>query len=941
MNVFTTTRSLFLCLALLPAAQLAHAQELEPAEPQLPPGVVESVGTYLEITDSEYLNVSLESSVVVDAALQSVPRSIVVHVAAVDEAPSTVLTLHGLEASATYYRYEDTLDVGISFSTDEVGSFSFVLDIVEPRVVYIHEAPSTIFLAPGSGSIPTEIGWWNPNTRVFTLTSDVYESIQIGEDDLILEGAGFRIIGAGTGSGIYVPSRHSVTVRNTVVEGFSFGIHYYRSHHGTVANNTITNSGRAVYISVSSSAAVIDNTMEGGSEGIGIHRNSHYAVVARNHVSNTTGSCITNSLSALSSIEDNVVTGCGYGAIANWQSYGVTISGNVADDSLMGLLLGWADNATLRDNAAAGNDINFKVWGTNDYNWSHDIDTSNTLDGRPLYYVVGVQDAVFDEATDAASFWAIDCARITVKNLVVSGNSSGVYFRNTHDSRVENVTATGNQEHGIALVYSNGNTVIGNHIATSGLHGLVVRGDGNVISSNTSTDNYSWQRPGIWVYGANNTVSSNTSTANAGDGYWLSGSDSSATDNYAEANQNGFKITSCVSCEFSNNATVGASGYGFLVRDNTGGSLVANSALGAREGFYLYNASGLLIDANTAQGNTLVALRLSESSGNTVTDNSIQSDSPASGLRITNSPTNTLSGNAMTGSGQLFALEGWAAESYEQSIDDSNTLNGGALLYVNGETGRVIDETTGAAAVYAVSSNSLVVRNLELSQVVLYETDNSLIENVTVDNGGVDCQQISPVVGMDIRFSDNNVVVGNTIRCNYRGLYLYNSSGNQIYHNNFLENFFHANANGGTDNLFNVAMPDGGNFWDDWTGPDANNDGIVDQAYRIASNPYVYDHYPWTVASGWESPELLVEQLVGFVEELNLEVGIENGFDAKLEAAQQALTDVNKNNDVAAVNSLEAFVNSVEAQRGNKLTDEQTDNLVALAQAIIAKLTTT
>ncbi len=49
---------------------------------------------------------------------------------------------------------------------------------------------------------------------------------------------------------------------------------------------------------------------------------------------------------------------------------------------------------------------------------------------------------------------------------------------------------------------------------------------------------------------------------------------------------------------------------------------------------------------------------------------------------------------------------------------------------------------------------------------------------------------------------------------------------------------------------------------------------------------------------------------------------IENSLVAKLDSALNALDDTNTANDVAACNSLNAFINAVEAQRGNKITHE-------------------
>jgi hypothetical protein len=78
-----------------------------------------------------------------------------------------------------------------------------------------------------------------------------------------------------------------------------------------------------------------------------------------------------------------------------------------------------------------------------------------------------------------------------------------------------------------------------------------------------------------------------------------------------------------------------------------------------------------------------------------------------------------------------------------------------------------------------------------------------------------------------------------------------------------------------------------------------------------------------------------IEALVQTVASLNLQAGISNSLDAKLDAARNALDDVNAHNDGAAINSLYALINHIEAQRGQKLTDEQADELTAAALAII------
>ena len=78
-----------------------------------------------------------------------------------------------------------------------------------------------------------------------------------------------------------------------------------------------------------------------------------------------------------------------------------------------------------------------------------------------------------------------------------------------------------------------------------------------------------------------------------------------------------------------------------------------------------------------------------------------------------------------------------------------------------------------------------------------------------------------------------------------------------------------------------------------------------------------------------------IQDLINRVQEMNLQQGIENSLDVKLQRAQDAMNAENSNNVTETVNALEAFINEVEAQRGNKLTDNQANELRSFAYNLI------
>ena len=87
-----------------------------------------------------------------------------------------------------------------------------------------------------------------------------------------------------------------------------------------------------------------------------------------------------------------------------------------------------------------------------------------------------------------------------------------------------------------------------------------------------------------------------------------------------------------------------------------------------------------------------------------------------------------------------------------------------------------------------------------------------------------------------------------------------------------------------------------------------------------------------------ETTEDLIADLVNQVIAINIQSGISNSLDAKLDATLNALGDTNENNDGAALNSLYAFCNGVDAQRDKKISSLDADSLVALVNVIITSI---
>ena len=191
-----------------------------------------------------------------------------------------------------------------------------------------------------------------------------------------------------------------------------------------------------------------------------------------------------------------------------------TISNCVITNNKVGIYLGcFVSNITLTNNTMMNNKRNFYI-GSVDLEelQSHKIDTSNTVNGKPIYYLVNEKDRIIDSSTNAGYVAAINSTNITVKDLTLTNNGQGVLFCGVSDSRIENVNASNNGV-GIDLDESSNNTLINNEVSFNGGSGIYLwqSGNNNIMNNNASNNGYAGISLKITRYNKliNNTVNSN------------------------------------------------------------------------------------------------------------------------------------------------------------------------------------------------------------------------------------------------------------------------------------------------------------------------------------------------------------------------------------------------------------------------------------------------
>jgi parallel beta-helix repeat protein len=221
---------------------------------------------------------------------------------------------------------------------------------------------------------------------------------------------------------------------------------------------------------------------------------------------NVSGNIITSNVlgvyfdypSSNNTIDGNSITNNGQGICLSGSSNNSILRNNVTSNYYDGITLDSSSNYNvLRNNRMTWNSRNFGCFN----NWQllsyvNDIDTSNTVDGKPVYYWINKSNETVP--VDAGYVALVNCTRMKVQGLSLTNNWQGVLLAYTKDSTITKNNMTNNAM-GIHIDYSWNNTL-----------------SDNVIDANIN---------GILLtYSSNNSIVKNSLTANSQSGIYVSGS---------------------------------------------------------------------------------------------------------------------------------------------------------------------------------------------------------------------------------------------------------------------------------------------------------------------------------------------------------------------------------------------------------------------------------
>jgi len=419
----------------------------------------------------------------------------------------------------------------------------------------------TIYIQSNGLISPPGVNITTSDNMTYTFTGNVNDTIVVQRSNIVLEGEGHTVTAAHVlgDQAIHVDQQSNVTIRNLRIESSWMGIRLYystlcnitsnliigNSWHGvslyssssnTILGNNITGShNRGIFLEYSSYNIIHGNEVTANYIGIGLDKTSNHNTVYGNHVTGSINDniilreyCdhntvsennITQSVSSGIVIASNINNTIMHNIVHDHSGMGIelagcqncTVTGNEVTEISFGIVLQNSNLSVLRENIMSNNTSNFVLSFYRQSDFDNDVDESNTVDGKPIYYWIGKEDMSIP--SDAGIIILYNCTNITIEKLgftatnqhtILIGYSTGakisecsiinstnaIWLWNSSDCLIDSNYLQA--PHCVQLTYSTNNIIYNNTITHGGNTGAVgiIMSSGNTFYHNNFTDNY-------------------------------------------------------------------------------------------------------------------------------------------------------------------------------------------------------------------------------------------------------------------------------------------------------------------------------------------------------------------------------------------------------------------------------------------------------------------
>lgn len=629
------------------------------------------------------------------------------------------------------------------------------------------------------------------------------------------------------------------TIANNILTGggISLGGPYGQvfSDNNTVVNNTLVGGGISI---LGFNDTIMKNRVSRTDVGISVNLQFPFVegnnVISENEIVNTTSGLLIRSSN--NTVENNLVESNELGVRIDYSN---VVLNNTISNNVYGLYL-TSENNLLRDNQILGNNWSLVTGETGD----NDIDTSNTINGAPIYYMVNQNGIEIDPSAfpKIGYLGLVNCSNVNIRSLkLTTRNGEGIKLIQCTNCSIEQTTI---QNDCVALLIQSNSTTVKQNTIELNYQGIRLGGYFNKVEDNTIFNNSirlaPYRLPNNWTgyfTPFEDWIYQDYLVQYSGGLLMQNSSNSTIIGNNVTDNENGILMSMSSFNTFRNNGMVdnsenfGVDPYSMLYPPAW--ALLPSHPDEISP--YLIND---VDKSNTINGKPVYwgisrhDEKVPTDAGYVVLVNStrmivqdLQIRNNAQDMLLVCVNDTIISNNTLTNSGCGVMIEPSDIQgSFNDSLSYNNvTANGGGFLVRSTNctlSYNLIDKNIVGIFTYGGSYNLIIGNTITNS--ALPKTEDWILGYSPPYYGGLLLQYSNPV-GIFLFISPNNTVCYNLVQNNTVGIEtLYLTAGNnRIFHNNFINNTQQTSLY--SVNVWDDGYPSGGNYWSNYNGTDIFN----------------------------------------------------------------------------------------------------------------------
>jgi parallel beta-helix repeat protein len=252
-------------------------------------------------------------------------------------------------------------------------------------------------------------------------------------------------------------SDDNIIYANLLTDNYSPGISLYHCSNNTIRENVVRNNpAYGIYLENCENNTIDKNEVAYVCQGICVKLSNNNSIV-ENNVTKTGPYAIYLEYSDHNYIKwnvlkDNEIT------LQLSDSCCNIVDGNRIMNNKWGLLLWFSSNNNLKNNNITANWFNFGVFGQEIRHFINDVDVTNLVDGKPVYYWINEYER--EVPPDAGYVAIINSTDIYIRNLSLTSNYQGALLAYSNNTTLYNLKIL-NNFYGLWLLSSFNNTIAG------------------------------------------------------------------------------------------------------------------------------------------------------------------------------------------------------------------------------------------------------------------------------------------------------------------------------------------------------------------------------------------------------------------------------------------------------------------------------------------------